>query len=435
MNRLCLLAALVLASCSPPPSEPTMPAIPLQPFGEGDEHKDLNFQFVRTAGAAPYAADVQECIDTAARIVNEQTAEAWYREWYALAERVRLLGESHEQAGRAKKASAAYARASNYYRNAGFFLSEQPLDARLEDSWARSVSIFAKAAALHDPPIERIEIPYGETVLPAHFYRASQTGKRSPTLIVHQGFDGSKEESMGWGVVAQQHGYNCLIFEGPGQGEVIHQHHVPFIAEWEKVVTPVVDALVQRSDVDPAKIALLGLSMGGYLAPRAASGEHRLAAVVANGGVFSVFEGLAAKWVAPDRFQSAEQLLGFIKSSPKEFDGMIEGASASHIGLRWAMVHGVYTFGAKDPADYYLKTVEMTLEKVVEQITCPVLVIDSESDDAFPDQPSKLFHSLKAPKDFLMFTKAEGADLHCQAGAFEISAEKTFAWLDRVLGR
>jgi dienelactone hydrolase len=431
MKRLLLLLALALASCSLPPSEPTVPAIPRKPFGDND---DLNFQFVRTAGEAPYAADVQECIDTAARI-TEQTAEAWYREWYALAERVRLLGEGHERAGRAKKASAAYARASNYYRNAGFFLSEQPLDARLEDSWDRSVSVFSRAAALHDPPIERLDIPCGEMTLPAHFYRGNQTGKRAPTLIVHQGFDGSKEETINWAVAAQQRGYNCLVFEGPGQGELIHDRGIPFIADWEKVVTPVVDALLQRPEVDPAKIALLGLSMGGYLAPRAASAEHRLAALVANGGVFSVFDGLAAKWMASGFFKSAAELRGFIEASPKEFDRMLEGAARTSLGLTWSMVHGVYTFGARDPADYYLKTTEMTLEKVVDQIGCPVLVIDSESDEAFPGQPSKLFHSLKAPKDFLMFTKAEGADLHCQAGAFELAAEKTFAWLDRVLRR
>lgn len=115
-------------------------------------NSDFNFQFIRTAGAAPSAADLNECLETAHRVIDGDI-ESWYREWYALAERVRTLGETYELVGDISMARNAYVRASNYYRNAGFFLSEKPLDPRIRDTWSKSVSIFRKAAGMFSPQI------------------------------------------------------------------------------------------------------------------------------------------------------------------------------------------------------------------------------------------------------------------------------------------
>ncbi|MCK9910570.1 alpha/beta fold hydrolase, partial [Microbacteriaceae bacterium K1510] len=108
------------------------------------------------------------------------------------------------------------------------------------------------------------------------------------TLLINGGFDSTGEE-LYLQVVASalQRGYNCLTFEGPGQGAVIREQHIPFRHDWEKVVTPMVDYLESRPEVDPKRIALMGISLGGYLAPRAAAFEHRLAACIANDGMFS----------------------------------------------------------------------------------------------------------------------------------------------------
>ena len=102
--------------------------------------------------------------------------------------------------------------------------------------------------------------------------------------------------------------------------------------------------------------------------------------------------------------------------------------------LSWSMNHGMYTFGVKTPAEYYLKLTEMTLDGRVQNITASVLVVDSEKDTTFPNQPQKLYASLPGyANTFLMFTAAEGAELHCQAGAAEFFWQKTLAWLAGVL--
>jgi dipeptidyl aminopeptidase/acylaminoacyl peptidase len=82
-------------------------------------------------------------------------------------------------------------------------------------------------------------------------------------------------------------GYNVLVFDGPGQQSMLFEKGVPFRHDWEHVITPVVDFLLARPDVDPARIVLYGISQAGYWVPRALAFEHRIAAAIADPGVTS----------------------------------------------------------------------------------------------------------------------------------------------------
>src|ERR1700727_3398807 len=81
---------------------------------------------------------------------------------------------------------------------------------------------------------------------------------------------------------------NTVIFDGPGQQSMLFDRDVPFRPDWEQVITPVVDFLGDRREVDASKIVLYGASQAGYWVPRAAAFEHRLAAVIADPGVIDV---------------------------------------------------------------------------------------------------------------------------------------------------
>ena len=91
------------------------------------------------------------------------------------------------------------------------------------------------------------------------------------------------------GAAALERGWNALIFEGPGQGANLFLRNQPFIPDWERVITPVVDFLRGRPEVDKRRISLVGQSFGGYLTVRPASREHRLAGLVPDPGVVSAF--------------------------------------------------------------------------------------------------------------------------------------------------
>ncbi|AWI03418.1 alpha/beta hydrolase [Clostridium drakei] len=139
---------------------------------------------------------------------------------------------------------------------------------------------------LNHPVIKSVMVPYEGTTLPAHYYQLNDTNEPKPVLILLTGFDGTKEEFYGLAMTALEHGMNCLAIEGPGQGEVVKKQHLYFRYDYEAIVTPAVDYLLANEEVDPEKIVLWGESFGGYLAPRAAAFEHRLAACIANSGIF-----------------------------------------------------------------------------------------------------------------------------------------------------
>ncbi len=261
----------------------------------------FSFELLRAIGYTVYeGADIGECLSTAARI-QEGDFERWYTEWTATADRVRVVADTCLTRGHTVSARKAYLRASNYYRTAEFFLHTNPNDPRILSTWGKSRHCFREATYLFAFPCEAIEIPYEGTTLPGYFYRADTSDTPRPTLLFHGGFDSTVEELYFAGAAAAlEHGYNCLTFDGPGQGRVIRQQHMPFRPDWEAVVTPVVDYAVSRPEVDPERLALMGMSQGGYFAPRAAAFEHRLHALIAYDGVFNCYD--AVPLLMPIRF-------------------------------------------------------------------------------------------------------------------------------------
>ena len=142
-----------------------------------------------------------------------------------------------------------------------------------------------------------------------------------------------------------KHGYNALLFEGPGQGEVIRSQKIPFRPNWETVVTPVVDFALGLAEVDPERVGLVGISFGGYLAPRAAAYEHRLKVCVSNGGVYDFHENVKRK--SPS---DIEEILKDEKAS-SEFDKEIMELLKTNGDTGWFFANGMFTFGAESPSN------------------------------------------------------------------------------------
>jgi alpha-beta hydrolase superfamily lysophospholipase len=345
------------------------------------------------------------------------------------AEAEKMLAEGHRISAR-----DGLMRANNYYRAAEFFLHGNPDDPRIDHAYNLARDCFRAAAALFDPPIEPVEIPYEGTVLHGYFYRAagsdSDTGPR-PTMIMHSGFDGPCEELHWFGAAAgQERGYHVLTFDGPGHAAARRLDGLVFRPDWENVITPVLDWLLARPGVNPTQVGLLGLSMGGLLAPRAAAFEHRLATCVAMDGVYDL--GLTVTQNMPGTRAEAEAVLR--AASAPEVDAMIEQLMATNPTIRWAATHGQYVMGVDSPRAFFASYLDYTLaDGIAEQITCPTLVCEAQEDIFFDDQPKLLFDHLTCQKTFLDFTTAEGAGAHCQAGAQRLAYGRIYDWLDNVL--
>ncbi len=389
----------------------------------------FDFQTLRLLGSAASGdAEAGEVLSTAYRI-REGDFESWTAEWLKTAQRVHEIAERSRERGHESSAREAYFRASNYYRAAEFYLHGDPSDPRIIDLSRSARACFEQALDLTPLAVERVAIPYRDTTLPGYFYRAGEAGARAPTLIVHTGYDGTQEELRANAMAATARGINCLTFEGPGQGAVIREQGLGFRPDWEAVVTPVVDHVLGLPAVDPDRIALLGISFGGYLAPRAAAFEHRLAACIANGGVFD--------FMAPrlPGGMSRQAAIDWVRSDPKGTDEVMRALMDASTDSRWGIQNGMFTFRASSPADYFLKALDYTLAGIAENITCPTLVIDSEGDLWYPGQARQLFDALTCDKTFLLFTADEGAEDHCQVGSPLLSAQRMFDWLDETLSR
>ncbi len=390
------------------------------------EDPQLSFQTLRMLGSAEAGqAEVGEVLRTAERIADGDF-DGWHREWLATAERVEAIGDRSRARGHDVSAREAWMRASNYYRAAEFYLHGDPGDPRILDLSRRSIACFDRALDLLDLPVDRLEISYEGTTLPGLLYRPDPSRATRPTLLLQTGFDGTLEELHPMALAANRRGWNCLTFEGPGQGRVIREQGLPFRHDWEHVVTPVVDHALSQGDVDPARIALEGVSLGGYLAPRAAAFEHRLAACIANGGVYDFMGSRVPAQMTREQFRS------FAENAPDAFDAGMRQMMEESSEMRWAVSHGMFVFKAERPSDWMREALRFELSDVAGRIRCPTLVIDTEEEASFEGEAAKLYEALSSPRTFMLFTREEGAEDHCQVATPRLAQQRIFDWLAEV---
>ena len=388
----------------------------------------LDAQTLRTAGAALYGgADLGECVATAVRVRGVEL-DSWHDEWRATGDAVAALADEAEARGALETARLAHLRASAYYRTAGVMLMGVPLDPRLVETNALQTDRFRRAGALMARPPEILEIPFEDTTLPGYFLRAADDGRPRATVILTGGYDGTAEELFfSNGAAALARGYNVLAFDGPGQGGALIQRGMTLRADWENVVRPVVNHALGRADVNPARIALIGLSLGAHLGPRAASGEHRLAACIADCGAFDLHAAAISRIPGP--------LAG----------GFARGNRAAVVAVRemmeflltkptggWALRRGLLVHGAADPVELIEALADFTLAGRAESIRCPTWVCNAEGDDISASAP-QLVEALTCEKEFVTFTAAEGAGDHCEGGARALYHARSFGWLDALL--
>jgi pimeloyl-ACP methyl ester carboxylesterase len=392
------------------------------------EDPTFSLQLLRAISQTYYkGADIGECLSTAYRI-KEGDFESWYAEWLNTAQRVHKYAENSLAAGHKISAREDYLRASNYYRVAEFLLLD-PQDSRIQITWGNSKECFSKAAQFFSPPVESVEMPYEQTTIPGHLYKVDYYDSYSPrpTLIAHGGFDSTLEELYASAAApALERGYNCLTFEGPGQGGVIRKQKIPFRYDWEKVVTPVVDYALSLKQIDSKQIALMGISMGGYLAARAAAFEHRISACILYNGVYDGYESFAASF--PESLRLA------VENGNIEVVNTVVGIlSDFDANMRFNLKHGMWTTGANSPFKLIQDSKKYTVKNIAQNIKCSTLILEAEKDDSFPGQPKKVNDALTCPKKYILFTTEEGAEEHCQCGAPALSNQRIFDWLDETM--
>jgi alpha-beta hydrolase superfamily lysophospholipase len=389
----------------------------------------MNFAVLISLGFA-YAniTDAGETLATIERI-PEGDMEAWVTEWTKTADRLVKQADESLNGGHTVSARTKLLRASTYYDHASAQSPGTKDPTRYTKLWEQHRKCWDRAVEIFESPVEKVQIPYEGTTLEGYvFTPAGASAAPRPTVILNNGSDGPviSQWSMG-GRAAIARGWNAITFDGPGQGAALHRQQLYFRADWEHVVTPVVDWLLTRPDVDPTKIALQGISQGGYWAPRAAAFEHRLAALVADPGVMRV----ASSWES----HLPKELVQLIDDgNQNDFDALLDANpnQQQKAMLAWRMA----PYGTTSYYEAYVKARAQTLDtETVAQIQCPTLVLDPDHEQFWPGQSQQFFDALSCETQLARFTTEAGADWHCEPAAQSLRDERVFDFLETVFAR
>src|SRR5215469_12776812 len=334
----------------------TGPTQAVSPRGRFFANPTFHFETLRNAGyIVSTCAQLSEILETV-KVISEGDAQSWYAAWEDTADRVLALAERTQDS---LSKGGAYMRAGTYQRMAEFLLP--PDDSKRPGSFEKIGSHFFKGLDTLGVRHERITIPYGAGKLRALYFPGPQEAQTKPLLMYGGGFDSILEEYYpNFAEAALKRGYSVLTYEGPGQGQALRKYALTYTPEWEKPVKAVLDEFL-RTHARPSKIVLIGMSMGGYFAPRAAAFEERIAGVVAY-----------------DTCYDFSEVANRVISAAKNPEAL------KNIGVSWAYDNARWTMGTKDVDETLKACAAYTLAPVADRIRQDVLILEGTEDHFIP---------------------------------------------------
>lgn len=390
---------------------------------------------MRAVGLTGYGgAELGECI-AAVEAVGDGGVDHWHDAWSSLAQRLDDEGRMAANQGRPISARDALFRASTYYRTSYIPLYGRPVDERLRISFEAEQAAFSAAAELSletpsGPRIRPLEVPFEEGSLPGYISAPDDSGRARATILQVNGYDSNVHEMyFSHAPAANARGYNWIGVDGPGQGRNLIRDGLTLRPDWENVVGPILDAIEVLDEVDRERIILVGWSLGGYLAPRAAAFHSaRLAGLVADPGLFDQRDVVVNRLPLSD-----DQKLRFPDVDPSALDEMeawLRSDEADPL-LRWRLIQrGLWVNGAENVFDYFSRLMEFKISDVVGEITCPTLATMAERDPLSTAAP-RLVEAIDAPGEVIEFAVAEGASGHCEGLNRRLYHERVFDWIER----
>ncbi len=396
--------------------------------------QSLNFQALFALGAVSYnAAQPGEVLETFNRVhARGDTYRAYFEEFLALGRRLRRLGDEAADRGRRVTARDSYLRAASYLDQALYYVlaSNTPTRAHEGAVYREMESCWAAAAARFRPGFQPVSIPYERRRLPGWLLTPGGSRVRRPTLILNNGSDAQNVDMYiaGGGAAALERGWNALIFEGPGQGSNLFAHNIPFRPDWERVITPIVSWLRDRPEVDERRITLFGSSFGGYLVPRAAAFERRLAGLAVDPGATNAF----ISW----RHKLPAQLITLLNQGKRQEFNREWAAILPHLPatVQFDIAKRSEIYGNGSFYDKMRLAERFVLSPaVVGRIRAPMILAEAEQEQFFPGQSKQMYDWLRARRALARFTVAEGAQFHCEPMAPTLRNDTLLGWLEANL--
>lgn len=375
-------------------------------IGTHEFHKEpnMNYTFNRIYGVN--GGDLDEVMAASKKI---QTLEDWIQEFMQLAQKA--LKENR------KLQAAAYFRAANFYLS--------------KDDPRKLETYEAHTSLMHDiykdefksGMIKEKRVPFTDGFIPVWHIEPANEQAIKNVAVMHLGFDSIKEELIPIINFFRDADIELYIFEGPGQGEALYKYHLKMIYEWERPVKAVLDHF-KLSDV-----TLIGLSLGGYLAPRAAIFEERVSRVIAWGVLYDFFDTVMSR-----RGKGLEYLLKILLTLRVSFllNAITKFKMRRDTYTRWGVEHGMNIYGAKNPYEYFRQLRMYSMKKISHRVKQDFLLLASTEDHFIPkkhisQQIGKLINvrSLTAR----IFTKSENAENHVSFGNVPLVMGYMIRWI------
>jgi pimeloyl-ACP methyl ester carboxylesterase len=383
------------------------PGAAARPYAAWPAADRFSTAFTRLVGeAAAGGADFQEVFFAAQRIGPQPTAAAWTRELAALGRS--LIRDAHAVRERDPLLARATAlRGQNYLRSAEWIVDPQSAMTQ-KLALFREVRAGFALAALGDgsPRVTAVRVPYGRHRLYAYLVHPLRRRGPAPAVQLIGGIDTIGEQLLLKAALRfAERGIATLILDGPGMGATLRFLRLPSRYDYEHVAAAGFDWLGTVAWIDPRRIAIVGQSLGGYLATRSAAFEHRARALVDWGGMHSLASA------------------GGSGSGP----GDPEATEALISQLLWVI-------GGNDPARFAAQFPKFDLTGVVKQIRCPTLLIHGGDDDLVPLSDARCIHDeLRVPKHLHVVPSGTPGATHCQADSLPAAWAPRLPWREEQL--
>ena len=395
---------------------------------KGFADEEMDFQLLRQLGSSAYgAASVGECLSIADRVIDGDPS-SWVAEFTKQAEWEEQDAKERAVKGHRISARDQFFKACNSYRAAEYYTSCRTPEHRRLGLKARAC--FREAMQYVGHTFEAFKLPYHAIELPAYVMAPDVNAGRRKTLIIVSGFDGTLEEEYFLrGAPALARGYNIIHMAGPGQMDVFRFYaDAGFEPDYERPVQTLIDYCAARPEIDPERLAILGISFGGYFATRAAAHEPRIKALIANSPILNLHAYLAA-FVGYDPADAPDGDNFRVEDLPNIPDAVMSRQvkeMAENLLVRFRQPSFKETF-------VYLR--EFVVGDAVSNIHCPSLALVGTGEGGEPARQFQEFcDRVSGPVSSHQFTELEGADTHCQVGNPAFASAVTLDWLDELFG-
>ncbi|MCC0630114.1 alpha/beta fold hydrolase [Clostridioides sp. ES-S-0171-01] len=368
-------------------------------------HSNANFNFQLNRIIMWDGGRLEDIQKAASKIVD---SESWKTQLICLAQEA-------EQDGRIENAIA-------YYRMSEFFMYDGDSD---------KIEIYTKATNLFydyyseyfsNGAVQTFHVPYENITLPVMFAKAQ--GEKKDTILLHGGNDSYFEEFFFPMLYLAKHGFDVYLFEGPGQGGVMRLQGKHFTYKWERPVKAILDYFHLDN------ITIVGASLGGFLAPRAAAFEKRIERVVA----WSVFPNFLDVIIGSQPIKMQKLLRLLLKFKIKGLVNFIvkQKMKRGDSLVVWGLKHGMYAYEATTPYEYFQKINNYQIEPIAKKITQDILILGATEDHFIDyrtvDKEIDLLTNVRS-LTFRLMTEAEQASNHCNCGNSKLVLDTISNWI------